>query len=109
MKPRFLISLPMVLALGGCFPPDNFDRPGFWTPSGANEANLRAMIVDPSQLERGAAPPTLARGQSAAVGAALLSPNPQPASGGGSGNTFSPPRMPTLPRPSGTNTFYVGN
>jgi hypothetical protein len=110
MRIRYLVSLPLALALGGCFPPDNFDRPGFWTPNGANEANLRAMIVDPSQLERGAAPPTLSRGQSAAIGAGLLAPNPNPAAGGGgSNNSFSPTRVPVLPRPSGTNTFYVGN
>ncbi len=40
-----------LLMLGACTE-DPFDRPGTWRPSGANEANLRAQIVDPAQLRR---------------------------------------------------------
>ncbi len=43
----------MLLAIAGCTDP--FERPGTWQPTGANDRNLRAMIADPDDLERGAA------------------------------------------------------
>jgi hypothetical protein len=32
---------------------DPFERPGTMAPRGLNEANLRAMVVDPAHLRRG--------------------------------------------------------
>jgi hypothetical protein len=43
----------MVLLLGGCEQIDPFTRPGAWRPGGANEANLRTHVADPSTLDRG--------------------------------------------------------
>ena len=50
-----LCWVPLLAALGGCsgYDPTNPDRPGTWQPLGANNANLHAMIADPSHLERG--------------------------------------------------------
>ena len=39
-------------ALAACTD-DPFERPGTVAPRGFNEANLRAMVVDPSHLRRG--------------------------------------------------------
>lgn len=44
----------LLLGLAGCID-DPFERPGTWQPSGVNERNLRAMIADPEDLERGSA------------------------------------------------------
>jgi hypothetical protein len=51
-----------VLLLAGC----DFERPRTWSASGANDANLRAMLADPSDAVRGVAAPT-DRGQPASV------------------------------------------
>jgi hypothetical protein len=48
--------LVLAVLLAGCSSgPEGWptDRPGAWRPSGANEANLRAMVADPSHLVRG--------------------------------------------------------
>jgi hypothetical protein len=57
MRMRLMAGL-LVLApvLAGCTVPpysDPFDRPGSWQPSGVNDANLRAMVAEPSHLQRG--------------------------------------------------------
>lgn len=46
---------PLLAALGGCTGYDwtHADRPGTWQPTGANTANLHAMVADPAHLERG--------------------------------------------------------
>ncbi len=49
MRPLLLIAL-----LCGCAT-DDLERPGTWRPSGANDANLRAMIAEPSHLRSGVA------------------------------------------------------
>ena len=44
----------LLLGLAGCID-DPFERPGTWPPAGVNDRNLRAMIADPEDLERGSA------------------------------------------------------
>lgn len=46
----WLAAFGLVALLAGCAVP--VDERG-WVPTGANEANLRAMIADPQDLERG--------------------------------------------------------
>lgn len=41
-----LASLIVSMGLSGCTQPE-IDRPGTWQATGANEQNLRAMLVDP--------------------------------------------------------------
>ena len=50
-----LCCVPLLAALSGCsgYDPMSWDRPGTWQPTGANNANLHAMIADPSHLDRG--------------------------------------------------------
>ena len=52
MLPYPLIGI-LMLALAGCDATDPYLRRGVWRPNGANEANLRAMVVSPSDLVRG--------------------------------------------------------
>jgi hypothetical protein len=40
----------LLLALAGCDRIDPYMRTGVWRPNGANEANLHAMVVVPSDL-----------------------------------------------------------
>ena len=42
-----------LLALAGCASTDPLTRDGLWQPSGANEANLAAMVADPMDLVQG--------------------------------------------------------
>jgi type IV pilus biogenesis protein CpaD/CtpE len=51
LRPQLLCILLLVLA--GCDATDPYLRQGVWRPNGANEANLRAMVVSPSDLVRG--------------------------------------------------------
>jgi type IV pilus biogenesis protein CpaD/CtpE len=50
---------------------DPFDRPGTMAPRGFNDANLRAMVVDPAHLRRGLEA-TTTRGDAAARPVDLL-------------------------------------
>ena len=43
----------VVLSLTGCDATDPYLKQGTWRPNGANDANLRAMVVSPSDLVRG--------------------------------------------------------
>ncbi len=52
-------------ALGACTD-DPFERPGTVAPRGFNDANLRAMVVDPAHLRRGVGADT-ARGDAGAT------------------------------------------
>jgi hypothetical protein len=45
------------LTLSGCNMTDPYSREGVWRPNGANEANLRAMVVSPADLARGVSAP----------------------------------------------------
>ncbi len=54
---KLLLLVP--LALAACAETDPYSRPGMWRPTGANEANLRVMLANPSdyvspQTARGA-------------------------------------------------------
>jgi hypothetical protein len=52
------LPLTAFLALAACASlPDPVDRPGTWRPAGANEANLRQMVVEPAHLTRGVSAP----------------------------------------------------
>ena len=44
-----------ILLLAACSQTDPYKREGSWRPNGANDANLRAMLVSPSDLVRGVA------------------------------------------------------
>jgi hypothetical protein len=65
MTMRFLFVM-LLFAFAGCDKTDPYLREGTWRPTGANEANLRAMVVVPSDLVR-ATPATAADGGLAAA------------------------------------------
>ena len=44
-----------LLVLGGCTQIDPLTKEGIWRPTGANDANLRAMVAVPSDLAYGRA------------------------------------------------------
>ena len=44
-----------LLMLGGCAQIDPLTKEGIWRPTGANDANLRAMVAVPSDLAYGRA------------------------------------------------------
>ena len=56
MRP-FLPPLVLLLlgagSLGGCARLDSYNRPYTWHPSGANAANLAAMVAHPADLQLG--------------------------------------------------------
>ena len=56
MLARALICFA-ALTLSGCDMTDPYLREGVWRPNGANEANLRAMVVAPADLARGVSAP----------------------------------------------------
>jgi hypothetical protein len=43
-------ALLLLIVLAGCDRTDPYQREGAWRPNGANNSNLRAMIVVPSDL-----------------------------------------------------------
>lgn len=51
--PRVLRCLLLVAPLCGCAAIDPFTREGVWRPTGANEANLQAMLDNPQDLIAG--------------------------------------------------------
>jgi hypothetical protein len=106
-KPKLLLWLPLALATGGCIDPEPYTRPGTWQATGANDANLRAMVVDPAQLTRGVAPAVPSTGEAAALAAARLG-GPLSAGGQGGANAGAQPvrGIPALPPLSGS---YVSN
>ncbi len=56
MLTRQLLCIAVV-ALAGCDVTDPYRREGVWRPDDANEVNLRAMVVSPSDLVRGVSSP----------------------------------------------------
>jgi type IV pilus biogenesis protein CpaD/CtpE len=50
---RPIPCIGVLLLLAGCAATDPYTREGIWRPNGANDANLRAMVVSPSDLVRG--------------------------------------------------------
>lgn len=71
MPKRIAALLPLILVAGCAAEP--FERPGTWRATGANEQNLRAMVANPADLERGQQATTPARGDPAASAATRLS------------------------------------
>lgn len=59
----------VVLLVAGCTPDlvDPYQRPGTWNPTGSNNANLSAMIVNPHDLVEGT-------GQTVSIGAEAAPP-----------------------------------
>lgn len=47
------LALAAVMMLAGCSFIDPYRRDGMWSPNGANEANLGAMVATPTDLARG--------------------------------------------------------
>lgn len=60
MRTRLMLLLLPVLSLAAC-KQDPFERPFTWTATGANDANLRAMVADTRDLTAG-------RGDTGSVG-----------------------------------------
>lgn len=51
---RYLTVLGLLAALGGCAGlEDPYQRAGTWRPEGDNDANLRAMVANPVDLQHG--------------------------------------------------------
>jgi hypothetical protein len=70
-------ALLLVLGLAACAETD-FDRPQTWQADGINDRNLRAMIVDPAQLDRGVGAAT-DRGQQGSAAVRALEAGARPA------------------------------
>jgi hypothetical protein len=51
---KLCTPLLLLIVLAGCAQTDPYRREGAWHPNGANDSNLRAMIVVPSDLVLGA-------------------------------------------------------
>ncbi len=65
MLRRQWIWILVLVFLAGCDATDPYLRDGVWRPNGSNEANLRAMVMSPSDLVRGV--PSHGDGQQAAA------------------------------------------
>ena len=51
---RYLTVFGLLAALGGCAGMlDPYQREGTWSPAGTNDDNLRAMVVNPVDLQHG--------------------------------------------------------
>jgi hypothetical protein len=85
------VALLAALLLGGCAV-EPWDREGTWHATGVNDRNLRAMIVDPGHLSRGAAPAVASRGEAAGRSTGRLGFPAVPATGVTDG-----PGVPNLP------------
>ncbi len=120
LKPPRLIPLAAALVIGGCTAQEPYERPGTWRATGANDANLRAMVANPSDLDRGVAPAAPARGEMGALAASRLAfPSASgggqggaaggqggqggQGGGGGGGTRANPGGIPALPPLMGTN------
>lgn len=53
LLPPVLLLLLGAGSLGGCTRLDTYNRPYVWHPSGANAANLAAMVARPADLQLG--------------------------------------------------------
>ncbi|WP_372624094.1 hypothetical protein [Falsiroseomonas sp.] len=104
-----MLALPLLLAVAACGGPEPYERPGTWRATGANEANLRAMVVEPAHLTRGARPLAASHGERAAIAAERLgrgaAPQAAPTGGAGAGQGMpaAAPQggLPPLPPPYG--------
>jgi hypothetical protein len=50
---RLMAAAGAVIALGGCMERDPYRRQDVWHPTGANAANIAAMVADPKDLIAG--------------------------------------------------------
>ncbi len=50
---RMLVWLSAAACLAGCAGTEPYQRDGVWTPTGANAANLAAMLDNPGDLAQG--------------------------------------------------------
>lgn len=69
---RHIVFIPLatigLLLLADCSGPNSYDRVGVWEPTGANAANLAAMVANPQDLIRGhGSSSTLSKDQVVAV------------------------------------------
>lgn len=111
-------ALPLLLLLAGCAGLGPYERAGQWQPSGANAANLAAMVSNPADLLHGHGDPgpqsrmatdaaiRLLNGTAKPLG--KLSADADPNTGGGPGGpgpapTPAPPAAPPAPAASGDN------
>ena len=78
-----VLAAATAAALAACTD-DPFERPGTVAPRGVNDANLRAMIVDPAHLRRGVEA-TAARGDAGARPVDLLRSGKRPPLSGSGG------------------------
>ena len=53
LLPPLVLLLLGAGSLGGCARLDTYNRPYTWHPSGANAANLAAMVAHPADLQLG--------------------------------------------------------
>ncbi len=75
----------LLAALGGCTATEPYLRPGVWTPTGADAANLAAMVENPQDLVQGRAPGP-SDGARAAAAVDRLQRGQTKSLGGGSGD-----------------------
>ena len=71
---RFVLPLLLPAALlgtAGCAAQDPIDRPGTWQATGVNDQNLRIMVSNPADLDRGVAAKT-ERGNAGSAAATRL-------------------------------------
>jgi type IV pilus biogenesis protein CpaD/CtpE len=73
-----VLLLPALLALTGCARLEPFTTPGTWRATGANDANLRAMAANPTDLRAGVAARS-SRADAAAAAIAQLRAGQRPA------------------------------
>ena len=91
---RIAALLTVVTAVGGCVSRDPYNRTDVWRPTGANSANLAAMVADPRDLLRGHGTTRQSTKASAVAAERLWVDQPKSlptASGGGGGGGGSPP------------------
>ncbi len=81
---RTRLAVAAATALLAACTDDPFERPGTVAPRGFNDANLRAMVVDPAHLRRGLEANT-ARGDSGTRPVDLLRSGKRPALPGNTG------------------------
>ena len=86
-RTRLLATAAAVAALAACTD-DPFERPGTVAPRGFNDANLRAMVVDPAHLRRGVDAPTT-RGDAGTKPVDLVRSGKRPALPSSGGVTFN--------------------
>lgn len=75
-----------LLALAGCDSRDPYLRTDVWKPTGANDANIAAMVANPRDLIRGANDSRENAGEPVLAVQRIWTDQPKPLAGGGSGS-----------------------